>query len=323
MLADLFDGTFRTLSRTWLTTLVCGGVLFIPVAVFSGWSFGKFFTAVSAMAGDVGTEELTAHLLPLGVAYAWIVLAALAQGFAILFVRACVTECTARVVRGEKTDPLAIAGHVFTRFYGRLIGQRALQYLILGLISVGLTTIGTGAVVFLAIGRSSVVAPLAITVAVLGGLVLTYYLAIRWSLTLESIVVENRKIRESFTRSTGLVHGAWWRIFGFTLLISLMVSFGVSLIATPVVFFATIRRYVEFVAGLEQNVNSTEDMMSLMKSLFSGMAPQLAILTYVQGLLSSFVAPVFMTLLFFELGKRTDASDVVEAPAAPPSPEAR
>jgi hypothetical protein len=322
MLADLFDGTFRTLSGTWLTSLVCGGIIFIPVAIFSWWSYGRFFGALAGVSGLIGVDHPVAKLLPLGLGYLWIMLAVLAQGLALLFVRACVTESTARVVRGERADPLAIAGHVFTRFYGRLIGQRALQYAILGVAFGAAMALGAAALAIGTAAGAELFGVLGIVVFTLAGVCVTYLFAIRWSLTLESIVLEDRRIDASLDRSTELVRGAWWRICGFMLLVSMMVSFGVSLIATPLVFFATIRRYVELVGGLLQGADSSQDMMSLMRSLFSGLAPSLAILTYVQSLLSTFVVPVFMTLLFLELRRRTDAPDPAEAAVAPESPAA-
>ena len=319
MLSDVFDGTFRMLSRTWLTTLVCGGVLFIPAALLYGWSFGRFFDAIAAMAE---AEESDSILLSMGLGYLWIMVAALLLGFAMLFVRACVTEHTARLARGESPDLPGIVWHVFSRRYGRLIGQRALQYTILVAIMIGATLIGGISFGISLAVELPLVGTLGITLGVLAGAVIVTWLSIRWSLTLETVVIEDAKISSSLGRSEDLVRGAWWRVLGYTLLLSLMMGFAVSLIATPIVFFASIREYVRFLGGLLKGGEGEGDAISLMRSLFGGMGLRFAILMYIQSLFAMLVTPVFMTLLFLELRKRTDAAAPADAPPASELPAA-
>jgi hypothetical protein len=321
MLADLFDATFRTMGRTWLTALACGGVLFIPAAILYALSFSRLVDAALAMAGN---EEPATALLSLGLAYAWIILAALVQGFAILFVRACVTECTARVARGEEARLFAVVRHVGRHRYGRLIGQRALLWTILGVTFVVPNVVGAvvlGVTTGLnGLGGTTLAGVLAFAAGIVVGTVLLIWLWIRWSLGLEAIVIENARIEQSLDRSADLVRGAWWRVLGYTLLISLMVSFAISLIATPIVFFASIRLYAGFLRDLASGTEGGEDLTSLGRSVLSGIGSRLGLLVYLQSLCGAFVLPVFMTHLFLELRKRTDApGPAVEIASTPPA----
>ncbi len=314
MLADLFDGTFRLIPRTWVTAVLCGGVLFIPDALLYGWSFGRLLDLL----GDLVTDGASLQtLLPLGLAYAGLLAAGLVQGFAMLFVRAGVTEQTARVVRGESAPLHEVLRHVFFCRYGRLIGQRALQYTILG-VAGGSASFVLGAAIGLGRVLPSPLLPVLVGVLLfVGAAVVVTWFSVRWSVTLEAVVIENVKIEESLDRSSLLVRGAWWRVFGYTILLGLMVSFAVSLVATPLVFFATIRSYARFLSGLLSGSDSWEDMPALLKSLFSGMGARFAILLYLQSIFAVVVTPVFMTLLFLGLRERTDQPGA-EEPALPP-----
>jgi hypothetical protein len=303
MLADLFDGTFRTLPRTWVTAVLCGGILFVPGALLYGWSFGRLLDLL----GDLVTgDDSLAPLLSLGMAYVWIVAAGLVQGFAMLFVRACVTEQTARVTRGEAAPLLDVLRHVFLHRFGKLIGQRALQYAILG-VTTGAAAFLLGAIVgFGRVLDAQLVPVLFGVLLAIGAAVLVTWFSVRWSVTLEAVVIEDVKIEESLDRSSLLVRDSWWRVFGYTILLGLMVSFAVSLIATPLVFFATIRSYARFLSRLLSGPDTTEDLPALLKSLFSGMGGRFAILMYLQSVFAVVVTPVFMTLLFLGLRDRTD-----------------
>jgi hypothetical protein len=308
LLADLFDGTFRVLPRTWLTSIACGGILFIPGSILYGLALGKIFALVPDLARGGESVE---SLFSLGVAYLLVGAGALLQGLAMLFVRACVTEQAARVSVGTGAAPiLAVARHVFLHRFGRLIGQRALQWTILG-VTIGAGSFIAGALLGLGAAHEIGALPtIAGVLVVLGAYGVTVWFGVRWSLTLETVVVEEGKAEASLDRSSRLVQGAWWRVLGYTLLLGLMVSFAVSLVATPLVFFATIRIYAQFLSGLLSGNGDAEGFTASLTGLFAGMGVRFALLLYVQSLFNALVVPVFMTLLFLGLRERTDAAAV-------------
>ncbi|MFI5766514.1 MULTISPECIES: hypothetical protein [unclassified Streptomyces] len=72
--------------------------------------------------------------------------------------------------------------------------------------------------------------------AVLGGLVafgLILWLWIRFALASPALMLEKATIRTSLVRSSKLVKGSWWRIFGITVLTGIITTFVAGLIVLP------------------------------------------------------------------------------------------
>ena len=301
---DLLDGTFTLISRTWLTSLLVGGVLFIPTSILFGWAYDAFLPAMESL-GKSAQNLQSSVLIAFGLSYLWLLLAVLAQGFVYLFVRACVTEHASRAVRGEPASTFSVMRDVITRKYGKLIGLRVLQLAILGIVFAAACAVGgVAAAIFGGLLKSTALAALLSMLLVLGGLIVVIWLAVRYTVTLESLVIDGTGIDQSIDASMALVRHRWWRVFGYTLLFSLMVSFASSLIATPVMFFSNIRQFIHVMERLLRETSGSRSFNSMFRDLLVGMGRRLAILQYVQSVLGCFVSPVFMTLLFLELKKR-------------------
>ena len=298
---ELLDGTFNLMSRTWMTSLILGGVLFIPSAFLFGWAYGAFFDAFKSI-GKV-SENPTGFLMALGLAYLWIFLAALAQGLFMLFVRACVTEHSARVVRGEPADTFSIARHVITTRYLPLLGQRVIQSIILAITFSAAILITSVVVAVMIALKLEVLGILLGVILGLGGICLVVWLAVRYMVTLESMVVDGSGIDQAFDQSMSLVKHRWWRVFGYTLLFGLMVSFAASLVGTPIVFFSTIRSFMKVLEEMVKEPSGSQAFNQVFLQIFAGLGRRLGILQYIEGLMAAFVVPVFMTLLFFQLKK--------------------
>ncbi|MBT2442844.1 hypothetical protein J7E93_22605 [Streptomyces sp. ISL-36] len=71
----------------------------------------------------------------------------------------------------------------------------------------------------------------------LAGFVLVIWLMIRFSLSSPALMLERQGVLHSMKRSAKLVQGAWWRIFGITLLTQLLIFIVAMIIAIP---FATV-----------------------------------------------------------------------------------
>jgi len=303
--ADLLDGTFSMISRTWMTSLIIGGVLFIPAAFLFGWAYNTFMDSIKDMAGSMTRESPTEALIIFGKAYLWILLAVLVQGLVYLFVRACVTEHSARVLRGEPANSFDVALHVIKHRYAPLLGQRVLQIVILS-IALGGAAFVTGLVIGVAAAlKLRVLAAILGSVLGLAGLAVVIWVAVRYRVTLESMVIDGSGIEQSFDTSMALVRRKWWRVFGYTLLFGLMVSFASALIATPIMFFSTIRQFMHGLENLLTETSRSRSFNAVFLQLMAGMGRRFGILQYAQSLLSGFVTPVFMTLLFTELKKQS------------------
>ncbi len=298
--SDLLDGTFSLISRTWVTSLVFGAVLFIAPSFLFGWAYGAFVDALRSMAGVPGSDP-GLLLARFGVSYLWILLAVLAQGMVFLFVRACVTEHAARARRGEPSTPLAIAAHVIAHRYAPLLLQRLIQLAIVSLTAAAALLLAGAAVGIAAALHAVILAVIVGAVLGMAGTAVAVWISVRYTVTLESMVVDGTGVEQSFDHSMSLVRGRWWRVFGYTLLFGLMVSFASSIVATPIVFFSTIRQFIHNLEAMLHDTAGPRDFNASLLQLFSGMGRRLGILQYVQSVLAGFVSPVFMTLLFFQL----------------------
>ncbi|MCJ0872322.1 hypothetical protein [Streptomyces sp. AP-93] len=95
-----------------------------------------------------------------------------------------------------------------------------------------------------------------IGLTVLGGFVavgLVLWLWIRFSLASPALMLEKATVRKSLVRSSKLVKGSWWRIFGITLLTQIITGFVAALIIFPL----TLVGGLLFGGGLEGMTDGT------------------------------------------------------------------
>jgi hypothetical protein len=311
----LIDGTFGLLRQTWSTTLLCGGIAFLPAAALYGWAYGRLFTAITAMGAEAGGAA--SSLPALAGAFLPVLLAALVQGLAALFVRSCVTAQAAAALRGRSARVAAIAGRVVHRAGGRILGQRALQGLLYA--GVALAVVVAAGIAAFAVtsaggrfgGRfgsgaagATGNALFAIVLGYLAFLVIWLWLWVRFSLTLESVVIDGARALQSFGLSTSLVRGSWWRVFGWRFLFVLMLGFAASLFATPIVFFTTIRAYARYLSEMVQGTADAGSLADMVRAMGTGLPVRLAVYLYLQSLLNAFFVPVFMALLYVAMKQR-------------------
>ena len=331
--AGLIDGTFGLLRRTWNTTLLCGGIAFLPSAALYGWAYGRVFAAYARVAPAV-EEAALSPVFALGEVFLWIALAALAQGLAVLFVRSCVTARAAAAVRGVSIPAAAVARRVVRGAGGRLLGQRVLQGLIYtgiflaAMVVVGIVAaVATGVTTGLRGGADASPGPAALPFLIVlllypAILAVWLWLWVRFSFTLESVVIDGSRAGQSFGLSGSLVRRSWWRVFGYRLLFALMLGFAASLVATPIVFFATIRAYARYLSEMVQGTADSGSLLDMFRAMGSGLPVRLAVFQYLQRLRNAFFAPVFMTLLYFEMKRRKAEASRPGVPAVTAVPEA-
>ncbi len=326
--AALLDGTFGLLGGTWATALACGAVAFLPAAVLYGWAWQRLFSVYVDVFSGVGAGAVP-PMAALGGMLVPMLAAALAQGLATMFTRACVTARAASALLGERVPPAVSAGRVLRRFGARLVGQRALQGLLYAGVA-GATVLA--AVIGLAVtggaryGSASVGGAVTLFLLIyLAGIAVWVWLWARYSFTLEAVVIDGARAGQSFGLSASVVRRGWWRVFGTRLLFALMLGFAASLVATPIVFFATIKAYARYLAGIMEGTADSDSLLEMIRTMGSGLPLRLAILVYLQGLLNAFFAPVFMTLLYLDRKRRASeasAADLAAAAAAAPRPSA-
>ena len=305
--ADLIDGVFGLLARTWKTTLLCGSIAFLPAAVLYGWAYDRLFAAYAHVLPAV-EERVLSPVFALAGMFSWILLAALVQGVAVLFVRACVTAQAAGAVRGGEAPVAVLAARVVRRDGARLLGQRVLQGLVYaGVAAAAVILIVVAVAIAAAVGTVPGGSVAAVVIAMLlyvAALAAAAWLWVRFSFTLESVVIDGAKAARSFGLSASLVRGSWWRVLGTRLIFGMMLGFVASLVATPIVFFATIRAYARYLSEMVRGTADAGSLLDMIRAMGSGLPVRLAVFQYLRSMLNAFFAPAFMTLLYFEMKRR-------------------
>jgi hypothetical protein len=321
---DLMDGTFRAIARTWITALVVGGVLFAPVAWIFSMAYGELFRSYELLADASavdGESAAFALLGRVGGAYLLMFAAAVAQMLIALFVRACVTVHAFGVLTDS---PAGLRGVLIAaaKRYMTLIGQQILLTLMyVGIYFAGFLVVAISLTVAFGV-ESARVAAIAFTVLFVTGLIVLFaWLAVRFAVVREAVVIDGEGVVESFGRSASIVKGAWWRVLGYRILLTLMVGFSIALVTTPLFLFASLGSYAEVLGAFSSDLGTSTQGETFLRAL-TGLSRSVALTSYAGNLLACVVTPVFMTLLYLGLKgwkprSETPAQPVKEAEKGP------
>ena len=137
----------------------------------------------------------------------------------------------------------------------------------------------------------------------LAGLVLFLYLRVRWAFGVTAISWEEEGVMDSFMRSSSLVKGETVRTFLLFVLFSLITSFAVTLILSPVQFVVFWDVFLSYIAVISQIETGEPDISGLIESLTS-LGPGFAVLLGLNMLLTSGVKTAYQTNLYFDLRAR-------------------
>ncbi|MFH9439351.1 DUF7544 domain-containing protein [Streptomyces rochei] len=146
---------------------------------------------------------------------------------------ALLTTVTSRAVLGRKVT-IGEAWRDARPQVARLFGLILLLLLIVaGLVTVGMAP---GLIVAVAGGGG---AGVALTVlGLLASAVVAVWLMVRFSLASPALMLEKQGIKKAMGRSTKLVRGSWWRVFGIQLLAAVIANVVASIIVIPFAFLA-------------------------------------------------------------------------------------
>ncbi|MEV7415102.1 hypothetical protein [Streptomyces sp. NPDC089919] len=241
-LGDVLGGAFSTFGRYWkqlvgvMLTVQGVGVLLVTGAVAAG--IGLVHTHLDGVfdrpAGeDVVADDLRAVLLaliPVGV----LLLAVVLVGWAVI--SALTPAVLQEAVLGRRTT----YGAMFRRAWSRLpamLGTLLLTALLAGGPVLLVAAAAVAAIVSADYSGEDVSpAVVLLPLGVLATLPLSVWLGVRFSLAPAAVVVEGLGPVAALRRSAALVKGAWWRIFGITLLTVLIASVIGYVIQLPFTF---------------------------------------------------------------------------------------
>ena len=151
-----------------------------------------------------------------------------------------------------------------------------------------------------------VIGLLAITII---GLPFAIYFAARWGFYSQAVLVEETSATNALRRSSELVKGTWWRVFG--------ILFAIFLLAFMI---QTILQFsLLFLFGLTQAIGGEEGLLKMFQQLF---VPELTtwdglvnyiIQSFTNGVVNSLMLPVGIigsTLLYFDQRIRKEGFDI-------------
>ncbi|MGY4982831.1 DUF7544 domain-containing protein [Streptomyces sp. 900105755] len=179
--------------------------------------------------------------------------------------------------------------------------------LLTGLIAVGVLLVGAlpGIVVALAGGPGGAIAAL-LVLGILAGVVVTVWLMVRFSLASPALMLEKQGITKSLGRSTKLVRGSWWRVFGIQFLASIIANIVSSLAVVP---FTLIGAYAGG-NGLTGFLESTNDNYGWTFLVISGIG------SVIGSMLTFPINAGVTVLLYIDQRIRREALDLELARAA-------
>ncbi|MEU0388883.1 glycerophosphoryl diester phosphodiesterase membrane domain-containing protein [Streptomyces chartreusis] len=146
---------------------------------------------------------------------------------------ALLTTVTSRAVLGKSVT----IGEAWRDARPQVVKLFGLICLLL-LITAGIVTVGTLPGILIAAAGSTGPGVALTVLGVIGAGIVALWLMIRFSLASPALMLEKQGIKKAMSRSTKLVRGTWWRIFGIQLLATIIANVVASIIVIPFTFLA-------------------------------------------------------------------------------------
>ncbi|MFE7325256.1 hypothetical protein ACFU8W_09805 [Streptomyces sp. NPDC057565] len=321
-LGDILGGAFSTMGRYWKQLFGIGAAVYGGAVVVVGAAVAIAYSAVSDhlhRVVELSAEESasTEDIAPLVIAFGavWLVaLVSLMIGTAMMY--ATVPAVLQDAVLGRRTT----FGIIWRRAWARVpavIGTVILTGLIT-LIPFVFMMVAMVSAIVAAVGLDAGSGAAAlISLGFLGALAtfpLAAWLWVKFSLAPSAVVFEGQSPISALRRSSQLVRGDWWRIFGISLLALIMAAVGSYIIQIPFSFLGLFPGMVS-TANLDSDPSVAAVIVAVSGYLVAMLLGQLI------GQLVSATFPQLVTgLLYVDRRMRNENLGPVlaEAAAAPP-----
>ncbi|WP_327067186.1 hypothetical protein OG500_15085 [Kitasatospora sp. NBC_01250] len=209
---EILDGSIATVRKHWQTVL--GLSLVVALLTQTTLTFVDWWSQHDS--------QDTAGLVVAGVGL-------LVDAVASLLMSALLTMVVSRAILGEPVS----AGAAWRAARPQLWRLTGLTMLVM-LIVVGILVAGAVPIIVLAALGDDGPAPMAIGFLILlGAGLVAFWTYFRLSLATPALMLEKQGVKAALARSRKLVRGAWWRIFGISLLGSFLTAMLASVIAIP------------------------------------------------------------------------------------------
>jgi|GEM_PF-1038728 len=299
LLGDIFSASFNLIKETFLRNLILALIIILPLGVIFALGLHTFFNTLANSINAV-KDNPNAMLSPsrlieifsgMGIFFFTVFLFVLGS----LAVNIGITKIGCSAMDGEKAGLKEAFKEIFSITYLRCIGQA----LLISLIVVGIILAG---VIIFAVAKAGdfIILKFIGGLYIFAAILFIIYLIYRWYFAFILIVHKNYGVLKSFSKSSFLIEGYWWRTFGIILLISLVIQFAVSLIITPVSFIFMwdyISQYMNLAAAGAISDKDPSTVINMMKSF----GFDIGIVTVISTLLKFLLAPLFNIVLYYDL----------------------
>jgi hypothetical protein len=308
-LADIFDKTIKMIKYTWKDSVLLSAVGFIPYAAAMGAGLYFYVNALINIFSQTqsmhGEYEFSWEIFgPLLFALGLLLLASLIFAFAALFISACVALKTYKKASGQDVSFKQNALYVLKNKFGKLL----LQALLLLAIMIGfyvaffIALIIIGIITSLVFYSPTFYLVLAVILG-LAGIAIYIWLFMALSFSGYAVVIDDASVTGGLARSFKLVRNNWWRVFGYNLLLGIVLSFAISLATFPIIMVFLLPIYIQIFNSMLNNSGSGIDLPSLFDALRFIYIP-LALSAFIQAIGYMLVTPVFHTLFYIDLKYR-------------------
>ena len=312
-LGDIFDRLFKLIGKTAVRNLIIAVIISVPASIIFTYGMNDFFSFIA----QAGKAQAFNQIFPreyIFIMFRGMTLFFVAYAFFILAYVAATVGVTI-VGCAEMSDQTLSWSDALCRTFSvrllRVYGQQILEYLVLGaMFIIPIIFIGIG------VGAKSVgIIFLGIMLIMIAG-VFAVYLFIRWVFALPAIAWEDSSVIQSFSRSSFLVKGFWWRTFGIILLLTIIAQFAISIIVTPIEFVALwgfFSKYFSMIGSISNGAVDSYEILGLFDSLGVG----LGIVIFISYVLMLLVTPLITVVMYFDLRARKNEfkqpTEVVES----------
>jgi hypothetical protein len=224
---EILDGAVSTMRTYWRTVLGISLTVAVLTEIVNILLRGFVLSESADSLGDpdASLEEVTRALGESLLSTAVLSLVTLIGTVALT---ALLTAVTSRAVLGKPVTAKEAWRDARPQVL-RLLGL----LLLLPLIAIGIFTVGLLPGFLVGLTGSTEAAAALVFLGLAGSFAVVVWLMIRFSLASPALMLEKQGIRKALSRSTRLVRGSWWRVFGIQLLAVIIASVIAMIIAVP------------------------------------------------------------------------------------------
>lgn len=298
-LGDIFDKTVKLIGKTAKRNVAVAAIIILPLTVVMTLIMSSIMQDYSAIilafveAKEAGNTLSETDIRDIIMPFLKILPLAFGAGLLYLIGMAAAESAIIRINCYQVDEKNITWRDALNSAFGgtmwRLIGQRLLFVIAL---------VGISFVAMIPVALS----PLFLILTFPALFIAWAWIWTRWFLAPQVIVNEESGVFNSFSRSSDLVHGQFWRILGIGLLLTIISSIAISIISTPIQMIAMSgfwSGYMDMITHAGDQTNPAEQLRT-MATMFSGMGIGYGIAIGVQTILMLMVQPSYQVVMYYD-----------------------